>query len=67
MRACKKFLEERIDDLKKVGLAPFCKDNPALAVCFCQILSCHAFCSSVLTFRFIFFPGRRPMVECRSE
>ena len=31
--ACKIFLAERTDDLKKVDFAPFCKDNPAPLVC----------------------------------
>ena len=31
---CKKFLAERIEDIKKVGLPPFCEANPALPVCF---------------------------------
>jgi hypothetical protein len=37
--ACKKFLAECLDYLKKVGLAPFCKDNPAPVVCFFHIFS----------------------------
>ena len=37
--ACKKFLAERIEDIKRVGLLPFCQANPAPPVCVCYIFA----------------------------
>ena len=31
--ACKKYLAESKEEIRKVGLAPFCADNPAPKVC----------------------------------
>jgi len=46
--ACKKFLAERIEDIKRVGLLPFCQANPAPPVCVRYIFAWRIFfCSKV--------------------
>src|SRR4051812_39955609 len=60
-RACKKFLQEKLDGLKRVGLAPFCVANPAPKVR--SYLSILFYCLPEVFFELLALPSSRMMTH----